>query len=115
MMGRESLPVSADDVVEEAVQMFAPTARTGMTFLPLTVTDLADHPAEVPSFMPASVPVNVERFAPGIEVELDGGCWVRFDRDADPETMRRLICSTATAWMSAMNDDTCQLKGVKEA
>ncbi len=65
--------------------------------------------------MPAPVRVNVERSAPGIEVELDGGCRVRFDRDGDPETMRRLICSTATAWMSAMNDDTCQMKGVKEA
>ena len=36
-------------------------------------------------------PVIVERSAPGIEVELVGGRRVRFERDADPETVRRLV------------------------
>jgi hypothetical protein len=35
--------------------------------------------------------VIVERPAPGIEVELIGGRRVRFDRDTDPETVRRLV------------------------
>ena len=33
----------------------------------------------------------VERSAPGIEVELIGGRRVRFERDIDPETVRRLV------------------------
>ena len=65
----------------------APAARTETTFLPVTVTDATDQPAEAP----APVPVIVERTAPGIEVELVGGRRVRFDRDADPETVRRLV------------------------
>jgi len=36
-------------------------------------------------------PVIVERSVPGIEVELVGGRRVRFERDADPETVRRLV------------------------
>jgi len=39
----------------------------------------------------ASPPVIVERSVPGIEVELVGGWRVRFERDADPETVRRLV------------------------
>jgi hypothetical protein len=35
------------------------------------------------------VPVIVP--APGIEVELIGGRRMRFERDADPETVRRMI------------------------
>jgi hypothetical protein len=35
--------------------------------------------------------VIVERSAPGIEVELIGGRRVRFERDADPETIRRTV------------------------
>jgi hypothetical protein len=35
--------------------------------------------------------VIVERSAPGIEVELKGGRRVRFERDVDPETVRRLV------------------------
>jgi hypothetical protein len=33
----------------------------------------------------------IERAGPGIEVELVGGRRVRFDGDADPETVRRLV------------------------
>ena len=39
----------------------------------------------------AIAPMIVERAAPGIEVELVGGRRVRFERDADPETVRRLV------------------------
>jgi hypothetical protein len=35
--------------------------------------------------------VIVERSAPGIEIELIGGRRIRFERDADPETVRRLV------------------------
>jgi hypothetical protein len=35
--------------------------------------------------------VIVERPAPGIEVALIGGRRVRFERDVDPETVRRLV------------------------
>lgn len=45
--------------------------------------------ADVPA--PSSMPVIVERSAPGIEIELVGGRRVRFERDADPETVRRLV------------------------
>ncbi len=69
----------------------APAAKTETTFLPVTITDAADQPAEVPLSMPAPAPVIVERSAPGIEVELVGGRRVRFERDIDPETVRRLV------------------------
>jgi hypothetical protein len=36
-------------------------------------------------------PVIIERITPGIEIELIGGRRVRFDRDVDPETVRRLV------------------------
>jgi hypothetical protein len=39
----------------------------------------------------ASTPMIIERSAPGIEVELLGGRRVRFERDADPATVRRLV------------------------
>ena len=57
-------------------------------FAPVQIMDaapLVEGPAA------ASVPVIVERPAPGIEVELVGGRRVRFERDADPETVRRLV------------------------
>jgi hypothetical protein len=44
---------------------------------------------ELASTTPA--PLIVERSTPGIEVELKGGRRVRFDRDTDPETVRRLV------------------------
>jgi transposase len=57
-------------------------------FAPVQIMDaapLVEGPAA------ASVPVIVERPAPAIEVELVGGRRVRFERDADPETVRRLV------------------------
>ena len=39
--------------------------------------------------MPPSI--IVERVTPGIEIELIGGRRVRFDRDVDPETMKRVV------------------------
>jgi transposase len=58
-------------------------------FAPVQVTDSAPV-VEAPTTAP-SVPVIVERTAPGIEVELIGGRRVRFERDADPETIRRTV------------------------
>jgi len=40
---------------------------------------------------PVAGPVIVERSTPGIEIELIGGRRVRFERDVDPETVRRLV------------------------
>ena len=65
------------------------------TFLPVTVTESPTQsggPAADPR--PASTtpaPLIVERSTPGIEVELKGGRRVRFERDTDPETVRRLV------------------------
>lgn len=61
---------------------------TTPAFAPVQIMDAApliEGPAA------ASVPVVVERPAPGIEVELVGGRRVRFERDADPEAVRRLV------------------------
>lgn len=67
------------------------------TFLPVTVTDAQSQPAEGSATLPGSGPATasapsivVER-PPGIEVELTGGRRLRFDRDVDPETVRRLV------------------------
>ncbi len=50
-----------------------------------------DQSAETPPSPPGPAPVIVERSAPGIEIELNGGRRVRFERDADPKTVRRLV------------------------
>jgi hypothetical protein len=55
-------------------------------FAPVQVMDAAPIEAAAPA-----AAVIVERPAPGIEVELLGGRRVRFERDADPETVRRMI------------------------
>jgi transposase-like protein len=60
------------------------------TFLPVTLVEGADQPAD-PTSVAAPAPVIVERTAPGIEVELIGGRRVRFERDTDPEKVRRLV------------------------
>jgi transposase-like protein len=63
--------------------------RAVPVFAPVQVTDAAPV---VEGAAPAPmVPVIVERPAPGIEVELIGGRRMRFERDADPETVRRMI------------------------
>ena len=69
----------------------APAAKSEATFLPVTITDAAAQPTAAPLSMPEPAPVIVERSAPGIEVELNGGRRVRFERDIDPETVRRLV------------------------
>ncbi len=68
-----------------------PETSPGPTFLPVMLTDAPKQSAEVPQLMPGPAPVIVERSAPGIEVELIGGRRVRFERDVDPETVRRLV------------------------
>ena len=72
-------------------QELAPAAKTGATFLPVTLTDATDQTARTPHSMPVPAPAIVERSASGIEVELIGGRRVRFERDVDPETVRRLV------------------------
>ena len=72
-------------------QELAPAAKAETTFLPVTITDAPEQSAETPPSLPGPAPVIVERSAPGIEVELIGGRRVRFERDVDPETVRRLV------------------------
>jgi len=64
-------------------------------FAPVRITDGTETSAAPPSVdlqpVPAPSPVIIERPAPGIEIELIGGRRVRFDRDVDPETVRRLV------------------------
>ncbi len=72
-------------------QELAPAAKAETTFLPVTLTDVPDRSAETLPSLPGPAPVIVERSAPGIEVELIGGRRVRFERDVDPETVRRLV------------------------
>jgi hypothetical protein len=67
-----------------------PETSPGPTFVPVTLVDGADQPAEPPS-VAVPAPVIVERSAPGIEVELIGGRRVRFEPDVDPETVHRLV------------------------
>lgn len=64
-------------------------------FLPVQITDgsndaISPTSAEHQS-SPAPAPIIIERQLPGIEIELVGGRRVRFDRDADPEAIRRMI------------------------
>ncbi len=72
-------------------QELAPAAKAETTFLPVTITDAPEQSPETPPSLPGPAPVIVERSAPGIEVEQIGGRRVRFERDADPETVRRLV------------------------
>lgn len=58
------------------------------TFLPVQVSDVGPS---TETAVVASRPEIVERTAPAIEIELVGGRRVRFERDADPETVRRLV------------------------
>jgi transposase len=61
-------------------------------FLSVQVSDAAaSHEPAAPPAVPPSTPLIVERPAPGVEIELIGGRKVRFDRDTDPETMKRVV------------------------
>jgi transposase len=62
-------------------------------FLPVSVDDAGapTHDSMASPRAPVAAPIIVERQAHGIEVELVGGRRVRFDRDADPETVRAMI------------------------
>ena len=71
-------------------QELAPEGETETTFLPVVLTDETD-PLPDTHARTGMAPVIVERAAPGIEVELVGGRRVRFERDTDPETVRRLV------------------------
>ena len=62
--------------------------KAGPTFVPVQISD-AGPSTETPAV--ASTRRSSNGHAPGIEVELVGGRRVRFERDADPETVRRLV------------------------
>jgi transposase len=64
-------------------------------FVPVRITDGAEASADPRSAemqpAPSAPTVIIERPTPGIEIELIGGRRVRFDRDVDPETVRRMV------------------------
>jgi transposase len=65
----------------------------GATFLPVQIAEdggaaIEAREASVSSSAPSII---VERGTPGIEIALIGGRRVRFDRDVDPETMKRVV------------------------
>lgn len=72
---------------------------TASRIVPVTITEapdnvpdcLADLPAMLAQETPPAGPMFVEQSTSGIEVELVGGRRVRFERDADPETVHRLV------------------------
>ena len=63
------------------------------TFLPVQIAPEAGPAVERRdgSEPPAAPSIIVERVAAGIEIELIGGRRVRFDRDVDPEIMKRVV------------------------
>jgi transposase len=65
----------------------------GGTLLPVRIADDAGPAADAQavSAAPSAPSIIVERLVPGIEIELIGGRRVRFDRDVDPETMKRVV------------------------
>lgn len=65
----------------------------GGGFLPVKIADEAAVAAGDASggASAASPSLIIERPAPGIEIELIGGRRVRFDRDVDAETMKRVV------------------------
>jgi transposase len=69
----------------------------GAGFLPVKIADeaVADTVTGGTSGAPLPSPpsIIIERPAAGIEIELVGGRRVRFDRDVDPETMKRVIAA----------------------
>ena len=73
------------------IEEFRPVTEQPPTFAAVEITDAPEPASAIPPLMPPLAPVIVERSAPGIEVELIGGRRVRFERDADPETVRRLV------------------------
>jgi transposase len=63
------------------------------TFLPVQIADDGGSAVELreASDQPTAPPIIIEREASGIEIELIGDRRVRFDRDVDPETMKRVV------------------------
>jgi transposase len=68
----------------------APAAEGG-SFLPVRIAGEAVGGEAPCGTAAAPGSLIVERPVPGIEIELVGGRRVRFDRDVDPETMKRVI------------------------
>lgn len=62
-------------------------------FLSVQVTDNngASPARQTQTDQPASAPIIIERPVPGVEIELVGGRRLRFDRDIDPETIKRVV------------------------
>lgn len=69
-----------------------PEPQPEPAFAEVKLSEPAGVEAEVSARAPSSAPPIIgERSAPGIEVALKGDRRVRFDREADPETIRSLV------------------------
>jgi transposase len=75
------------------------TVTEGASFLPVKIADEAvasdasGGTSGAPQVLPPTPSIIIERPAPGIEIELVGGRRVRFDRDVDAETMKRVVAA----------------------
>ena len=72
-------------------QELATAAKTTTRFLSVTLTDSTDQSPAVSGSMLAPAPEIVGSIAPKFAVDPIGEQRVRFDRDGDPETIRRLV------------------------
>jgi transposase-like protein len=69
-------------------------ATEGGRFLPVKIGEETEAADEAPNGARSASPsIVIERPAAGIEIELVGGRRVRFDRDVDPETMKRVVAA----------------------
>lgn len=71
-----------------------PEPQPEPVFAEVKLGDAGAPAGQVAELLPAAMqapPVVVERSRPGIEVDLNGGRRVRFDRETDPETIRALV------------------------
>lgn len=92
-------PKSEEPVLLPVTISDAPGGATPAYLASLMVTTAQAMPPAEPTPGPVTGPISepvigpviVERSAPGIEIELIGGRRVRFERDVDPDTVRRLV------------------------
>jgi len=59
--------------------------------VPVTISDTPDGLADLAAMTPRPAASAPERAVPTIEIELADGRRLRFARDTDPETIKRLV------------------------
>lgn len=61
--------------------------------VPVTITDTADGLADLAAMTHRPAASTPDHAAPAVEIELAGGHRLRFARDTDPETVKRLVAA----------------------